>query len=156
MARSRASAKQAGARFEREFADYMSVQLDDDRIDRRVKSGAADKGDILGLRTISGGRIVAECKNYGGQFNVGAWLNEAEIERGNDDAVAGIVVAKRRGVTHPGSQVVFMTVDDFIAILTGSRPDLRGVDIAPEVILSDALGYDPVAALADLTIRSSE
>ena len=133
MSRSRSSAKQAGSRHERVVADYLAEQLDDDRIDRRVTTGAKDRGDIGGLRTINGGRIVVECKDYAGKFNVSEWLREAEVERGNDDAVAGVVIAKRRGVTHPGSQVVFMTVDDFISLLTVSRPDLHGVEIAPEI-----------------------
>ena len=42
---------------------------------------------------------------------------------GNDDALAGIVVAKRRAVTDPGSQWVLMTLNDLVALLTGSRPD---------------------------------
>lgn len=37
--RSRASAKSAGARFERHIADYLAAHVDD-RIDRRVKTGA--------------------------------------------------------------------------------------------------------------------
>lgn len=133
MARSIATAKKAGATFERQIADYLAAQLADDRIDRRVKTGAKDRGDIAGLRTLNGGRLVVECKNYGGKFQVGAWLGEAEVERGNDDAVAGLVVAKRRGVTAPGAQVVFMTVDDLVVLLGLARPDLHGVELAPEV-----------------------
>lgn len=121
MARSRASAKAAGARFERSIADYLAEHVDD-RIDRRVKTGSADRGDIGGVRHM-GERVVMELKDYGGRFLVGPWLNEADIERGNDDAAVGMVVAKRRGTTAPGEQVVFMTVDDLIGLLTGSRPD---------------------------------
>jgi hypothetical protein len=44
------------------------------------------------------------------------------VERGNDDALIGAVVAKRRGTTDPGDQVVFMTLRDFAALLTGERP----------------------------------
>ena len=36
-------------------------------------------------------------------------------------AVAGIVVAKRRGTTAPGEQWVVMTLADLVSILTGSR-----------------------------------
>lgn len=133
MARNRASAKKAGASFERSIADYLALMLDD-RIDRRVKTGTKDRGDIGGVRTINGGRVVIECKNYGGTFNVAEWLREAEVERGNDDAVVGAVVAKRRGVTHPGQQVVFMTVDDLVVLLGLSRPDLYGVEHAAEVL----------------------
>ena len=43
------------------------------------------------------------------------------MERGNDDAVAGIVVHKRHGKGQPGEQWVTMTLADFASILTGAR-----------------------------------
>lgn len=119
MTRSRASAKKAGSEFERLIADHLAAVVDD-RIDRRVKTGAADKGDIAGLR-VHGQRVVLELKDYGGQLKAGEWLGEAETERVNDQALAGVVVAKRRGTRDPGSQIVLMTVDDLTALLTGSR-----------------------------------
>jgi len=117
--RSRASAKAAGSSFERAVADHLAKHVDD-RIDRRVKTGAKDRGDIGGLRHM-GGRIVIEVKNYGGRLMPGPWTAEAETERGNDDALAGIVIAKRRGTTRPGDQYVLMTVDNLTALLTGNR-----------------------------------
>lgn len=122
--RSRSSAKSAGSTFERSHADYLAAWVDD-RIDRRVKTGAADKGDIASIRlaaTLGGGRVVAECKEYGGRFQVGPWLAEAETERVNDGAAAAYVVAKRRGTADPGEQVVFMTAADLVVLLTGRRP----------------------------------
>jgi hypothetical protein len=119
VTRNRASAKQAGAAFERLLADHLAEHVDD-RIDRRVKTGAKDKGDIAGLR-VHGHKVVVEAKDYGGVVHVGAWLNEAETERGNDDALAGIVIAKRRGTSDPGDQTVLMTVRDLVALITG-RP----------------------------------
>jgi hypothetical protein len=120
MTRNRASAKAAGAAFERIIADYLAAHVDD-RIDRRVKTGAKDKGDIAGLR-VKGWRVVVEAKDYGGRYEVGTWLTETDVERGNDDAIAGLVVAKRRGTTDPGDQVVLMTLRDAVALLTGTRP----------------------------------
>lgn len=120
MRRSRASAKKAGSSFERLVADWLADKVDD-RIDRRVKTGAQDRGDIGGLRHM-GGRVVIECKDYGGRLMPGPWTSEAETERGNDDAIAGIVIAKRRGTTDPGQQYVLMTVNDLTALLTGERP----------------------------------
>jgi hypothetical protein len=117
MTRNRASAKQAGARFERLIADHLAATVDD-RIDRRVKTGAKDKGDVAGLR-VHGQKVVIEAKDYGGRVLVGPWLNEAEVERGNDDALAGLVIAKRRGTTDPGDQIVLMTVRDLVALITG-------------------------------------
>lgn len=121
MSRSRASAKQAGARMERIIADALAEHVDD-RIDRRVKTGAVDKGDIGGLRTDRGKRVVVEVKDYGGKYQVGPWLDEAETERINDNAEVGLVIAKRRGVSDPLQQVVFMQVSDLIALLIGDRP----------------------------------
>lgn len=121
MTRTRASAKAAGSRFERIVADYLAKHVDD-RIDRKVKTGSHDRGDIGGVRTFGGKRVVIECKDTA-KLQVGPHLTEAEIERGNDDAVAGLVAAKRHGVGDPGSQVVYMTLRDLCALLTGERPD---------------------------------
>ena len=119
MSRSRTSAKAAGSRFERLTADYLSTAPDDDRIDRRVKAGAKDKGDIAGVR-IHGQRIVIECKDTA-KIALGTWLREAEIERGNDDALVGVVVHKRHGNGDPADQLVTMTLADFAALVGGSR-----------------------------------
>ena len=117
MTRSRQSAKQAGSGFERLIADDLATDVDD-RIDRRVKTGAADRGDIANVRTVDGRRIVLECKDYGGRYHVSEWLREAETERINDNAAAGVVVAKRRGTRNPDDQVVFMTLRDFKQLIT--------------------------------------
>lgn len=116
MARSRASAKAAGSKFERDIADHLA-KLVDDRIDRRVKTGAKDRGDIGGVR-VHGQKLVLECKNTS-RINLGTWITEAHTEAGNDDALAGVIVHKRHGKGQPGDQWVTMTVDDLIALLTG-------------------------------------
>ncbi|MGV9666953.1 hypothetical protein [Nocardia niigatensis] len=119
--RSRTSAKGAGTAFETLIARGLAAALDDDRIERRVRNGRKDRGDISGLLAHGGGRIVVECKDYGGQINAAAWAREAETERGNDDALAGLVVAKRMGTAKFGDQWVVMTMRDFVAIRTGRR-----------------------------------
>lgn len=119
MPRTRASAKQAGARFERQIADTLAKYIDD-RIDRRVKTGSKDRGDITGLRHL-GERIVVECKNVT-RLQLSNWITQAETERGNDDATTGIVVHKRHGKANPLDQYVTMTLRDFIALLTTERP----------------------------------
>jgi uncharacterized protein (DUF2147 family) len=121
VTRSRATAKAAGSSFERLIADHLQLWVDD-RIDRRVKTGAADKGDIGGVRTLTGGRVVIECKDYGGRLEPGTWMNEADAERFNDGAQVGLVVAKRRGTRDPGRQWVLMTVNDLIGLLADERP----------------------------------
>lgn len=121
MTRSRASARAAGTRFERTIADHLATRLDD-HIDRRPRTGARDKGDIGGVRTPTGARVVIECKDYGGRLQPAAWLREAATEAANDDAAAGIVIAKRRGTTNPGAQYVLMTVDTLITLLKDPAP----------------------------------
>jgi hypothetical protein len=114
VTRSRSSAKSAGARFEREVADYLAAAVDD-RIDRRVKTGAADKGDIAGVR-FHGRRVVLEAKNHG-RLDLAGWYAEAATECENDGALIGAVVHKRKGVGDPGRQWVTMTLADLAALL---------------------------------------
>ena len=121
MTRSRASAKAAGSHHERSIADYFKANLSR-FVDRMPKYGAKDRGDILNVETFNELPVAVECKSYGGRLLPGAWLGEAETERLHLGAVAGLVIAKRRGTTAPGEQIVLMTVDDLVAILTGRRP----------------------------------
>lgn len=123
MARNRASAKAAGRGLERSIANYWQDELGNEDIDRRVNYGAKDRGDIAGLKHL-GQKIAVECKDYGGQIKAGTWIKEAHAAMGNDDAGAGIVVAKRRGTTDPGEQWVITTVADFTAIITGEPRQL--------------------------------
>lgn len=121
MTRSRASAKQAGSRFERQLADYLAIRVDD-RIDRRVRNGGKDRGDIGGVRTPHGKRVVIECKDTS-RTELGTWAKEADVERGNDDALVGVTVHKRRGCGDVADSWVTMTVRDLVALLTGVRPE---------------------------------
>ncbi|MEQ4566207.1 hypothetical protein [Paenarthrobacter sp. CAP02] len=121
MSRSRASAKAAGARHERSIADYLQAHVSR-FIDRMPKYGAHDRGDVLNVETFNEQPVAIEAKDYGGRLEAGSWLKEAETERLNLGAVAGVVIAKRRGVTDPGRQIVLMEVDDLVALLTGARP----------------------------------
>lgn len=118
MSRTRASAKAAGTRFERLIADTFATHLDD-RIDRRVKTGAKDKGDIAGVR-LHGQRVTIEVKDVS-RTNLGGWINEAEVERGNDDGLAGLVIHKRRAHGDGLDQYVTCTVRDLLALITGER-----------------------------------
>lgn len=119
MSRNRASAKAAGTRMETLVASYLAEALDDDRIERRARTGANDRGDISGVRTALGQRVVIEVKDYGGRVLPGPWIGEALTEAGNDDAPVGVVVAKRRGTTVPGDQYVLMTLHDLAVLLGG-------------------------------------
>lgn len=129
MTRSRASAKAAGSKFERLIADWLRFRLGVDHIDRRVKTGANDKGDIGGVKTIRGGRVVLELKDYAGQVMVKPWLREAAVEALNDGAVVGAVVFKVRGEGDPAKQAVLMTTETFARLIEGG-PDLEPVVVA--------------------------
>ena len=102
-------------------ARYLATQLNDDRIERRTKTGAKDRGDISGLRH-HGARLVIEVKDCA-RMALGEWVTEAETERGNDDALAGITVHKRVRRGDMGDQYVTMTLRDLVALLTGARPE---------------------------------
>jgi hypothetical protein len=119
--RNRLSAKKAGTAFNTLVANYLAKHVAD-HIERRTTNGAKDRGDISGLRHMNQ-RIVVEVKNCGGQILAGEWLGEAEIERRNDDAGVGLVVAKRYNRADPADQLVIMTLADLVTLLTGCRPD---------------------------------
>lgn len=121
MSRNLKSAKAAGTSFETSVVTYLQ-QTVSDRIERRRLSGAFDRGDISGLYHADQ-RLVVECKNYGGRIIASTWLNEAEVERNNDGALAGFVVAKRKGTTDPAKQIVLMTLENLTALLNGHRND---------------------------------
>jgi hypothetical protein len=139
MTRTRASAKTQGTRHETSTARWLAQRLDDDRIERRTKTGAKDRGDIAGVRTLNGGRVVIECKDAA-RDNLPAWIREAEVERGNDDAVVGVVVHKARGKGDPADQYVSMTLEMFARLLEG------GVYGSPVAVLDTHTRTEGVAA----------
>lgn len=124
MGRTRRSAKDAGTRFERSVADYLSESLGDSAIDRQVKTGSKDTGDIRGV-FIRGREVAVECKDYAGRSDLPEWYRQAEAERGNRDAAYGVVVWKRRGVSDPAEQHVSMTLGTFAAICAGGPENLE-------------------------------
>ena len=122
MTRSRRTAREAGTKFERLIADWLKLRLANDNIDRRPKNGRNDRGDIGQVRTALGGRVVIETKDVN-RHNLSGWLEEAEIEAGNDDALVGVVVFKKKGVTDPGAQYVLMSTESLARLLVGGAPD---------------------------------
>lgn len=119
MSRSRATAKKAGASFERVIADYLAWKLQDDRIDRKVKTGSMDRGDIANVR-VGGRRLAIEVKDVA-RVALAAWVTEAQTEARNDGAVAGVAVFKRRGKSDPAEQYVVLTLGDLVAILNAKE-----------------------------------
>lgn len=119
MTRNRKSAKAAGARFERQIADWLAANLDD-RIDRKARTGSKDRGDIGGVRH-RGERVVLECKDTA-RTDLAGWIREAHLEAQNDDARVGVVVHKRRGTADPAQQWVAMTLADLAWLLGADHP----------------------------------
>ncbi|MDY4041002.1 MAG: hypothetical protein SOY67_02695 [Collinsella sp.] len=119
---SRQTAK--GTRFESAVAAYLAEL--DPRIERRVKHGTKDRGDIGGV-LLHGRRVVVECKDRR-RMELSAWLSEAETERGNDDADHAVVVHHRagRGTRSMGDQYVTMTLATFRDMLAGGRGLIGG------------------------------
>lgn len=109
-----------GTALETLMTRYLSARLGDDRIMRMPLSGAKDRGDIAGIRTVLGERVVVEVKNHA-SYDLAGWVGEVEVERGNADAQVGVVVFKRRGRGLPGDQFVLMTAADFVVLLGGDR-----------------------------------
>jgi len=122
MTRNRTSAKAAGASQERLVAATLAELLNDDRIEVRKTNGSKDRGDITGVKTIRGGRVVIEVKNTS-RDNLPAWIAEAEVERGNDDALIGVVSHKKHGTAQGGEQYVSMSLATFASLLLGGDPD---------------------------------
>lgn len=118
----RSSAKAAGTRFETQIAAYLAEHVDD-RIERRTRHGAKDRGDIGGLRHM-GQRVVIECKSTA-RPDLAGWAAEAETERGNDEAGVGLICHKRHGKGRPADQWVTCTLGELVALLTGSRDHLE-------------------------------
>ena len=107
---------QKGATFERLIADYLKNKTGFE-IDRRVKHGAKDTGDISGV-FLGGRRVVIECKNHK-SMQLSTWMDEAEKEAQNDNAPYWFVVHKRKGcgVEKLGKTYVTMTLDQLANML---------------------------------------
>lgn len=118
MTRNRRSAKAAGARFERQVADYLNETVSE-WIDRRPKAGAKDRGDLANVR-LAGRKVVVECKDVT-RLNLPKWVAEAHVEAENDDALIGVVVHKRHGNGDPADQWVTMTLADLAIILNTTK-----------------------------------
>lgn len=115
-ARNRQSAKKAGSGFERSIADHLKETLENPNIDRMVKAGALDKGDLANVRDSHGRLVAVECKNTA-TLSLPTWMREAHAEAINYGAHVGVIVHKRHRVSDPGQQWVTLTVDDLVKLL---------------------------------------
>lgn len=117
--------RQRGTEFESAVVAYLREQLGEDGcIHRTAQRGKGDVGDVYGVFR-AGQPVVIECKSYRKNEFLAGWLAEAERERGNADALAGVVVSKRQGIgeKNMGQQLVSMTLADFVALIAGQRGD---------------------------------
>lgn len=131
------AASQKGQKFERLIANWFRARLNDDGIDIRPKNGTNDRGDIGGVKTIRGGRVVLELKNHN-RHELGVWLEEATLEAGNDDAPIGAVIFKRRGTANPAEQYVLMDAETFARLLEGGAWDEPVIVTDPFTEVRDA------------------
>lgn len=115
--RNRQTAKKAGSSFERLIADHLKNVTGDETIDRMVRRGALDCGDIANVK-IHGHKIALELKDCA-KIDLPTWTKEAKEEAKNYGALAGFVVFKRRGTSDPAAQWVAMTVAELVALITG-------------------------------------
>ena len=115
--------REKGTSFEKQVAEYMAKRLEDGRIERRVRYGAKDRGDIAGVQ-LRGKPVVIECKNHA-KTELAAWLAEAETERGNADAEFAFVVHKRRGCgeKNMGETYVTCTLATLCDVIAGQREE---------------------------------
>lgn len=117
MARNRKSAKAAGARFEKEVAQFLGGE-------RRVKEGRNDRGDISGVYA-GDWEVVIECKNCT-RTDLPQWWREAEREAVNAGTGVFAVVHKRHGVAQTARQWVTMDLQQYQTLIgTISELDAR-------------------------------
>lgn len=106
--------RQKGPWFETQIQKYLASRWDD-RIVRIRAAGANDPGDIANLR-VRDQKVAVECKNVV-KLSLGPWVGEAQKERDNIGAIAGIVIHKRAGKGQPEDQYVTTTLGEFMRIL---------------------------------------
>jgi hypothetical protein len=104
--------KSKGTAWESKIVDYLKPFWP--YVERRTLSGAKDRGDVAGIPG-----VVIEAKDCR-TITLGAWLDEAEVEKVNDRAEVGVVWAKRRGKTDPGCGFVVMSGRQFVELLTAA------------------------------------
>jgi hypothetical protein len=123
--RTAATARKSGSTFERAVADALALQWQPG-IDRKVRAGAKDEGDIGGM-TVGGQPVVVECKNVR-TMALGTWWNEATDEAANlwdslhakgraPDNTHAIVVHKRHGWAVGHNQWVTMPLWQLVNLL---------------------------------------
>lgn len=104
------ASKRKGTAAESAVVQYLQA-MGFAQAERRSLNGAKDRGDIAGLPG-----VVIEVKNCARQ-ELASWLQEAEVERDNDNASLGAVWHKRRGKGHAADWFVTMSGEQFVHLL---------------------------------------
>lgn len=114
-------AKRSGTAFESQLVRWLNAVFETSEFMRLPLKGANDEGDV-GWLFRNGRKVVLEAKNCK-HMELSQWLEEAERERGNADALAKAVVVKRRGVGDAsfGQTYVVMELRDLYALVTGEE-----------------------------------
>tara|TARA_B100000287_G_scaffold165924_1_gene156498 strand:+ start:9114 stop:9443 length:330 start_codon:yes stop_codon:yes gene_type:complete len=103
--------KAKGTRFETDVVNFINEKKPYN-VERRALSGANDKGDIIGVPD-----FALECKNVKDwSKQLGAFVQEAEIEAGNAGVPFGAVVIKKRNSNTSRSYVV-MSLEKFVELM---------------------------------------
>lgn len=121
MTRNRASAKQAGTKFETSLVPLLAAFYPG--AERRARNGRLDRGDF----NLPGeNRFILEAKNVV-RIALPQWLREARVEAANAGVPFGAVVHKRHGQSSPSVQYVTMELFDFLRLVNrdaiGGLPD---------------------------------
>lgn len=115
MTRSRATARQAGTKWETEIVNRL-IEAGWIHAERRRLAGARDRGDIAGVAG-----VVIEAKNTN-RLELAAAVDEARTEAHNDNTGVfgvshGVAWIKRKGKTSALDGYVVMDGRTFIALL---------------------------------------
>ncbi|MEV4174025.1 hypothetical protein [Nonomuraea sp. NPDC049709] len=102
--------KDKGSAAERAIVNYLR-RMGFVHAERRVAGAAKDRGDIAGIPG-----VVIEAKNQA-RVQLAEWLEEALVERDNDNAQIAAVWHKRRGKGSPSEWYVTMDGATFTYLL---------------------------------------
>lgn len=126
--------KAKGTAWETNVVRYLQNALDDERIERRALHGAADRGDVYGIRA-HGLEGIAECKDHKrySDADVRKWERQTLTERDNAEAGFALLVIHRpgksakAGVKSFGQNLVRLTVADLMR-MSGRQAEGRFED----------------------------
>ncbi len=108
-----------GPQFEKHLVEYLRSCFGDGTIERRVRGGRNDRGDVAGIFW-RGEPFVIEAKNVS-KLRPAQWFEELENECGNADTDMGAIVYHRpgKGEKSMGEQGVLMTLATLVRLLGG-------------------------------------